>query len=76
MTPKEKAKKLVEQFRPHSKYWDCFNDEPLEENHAKQCALISVNQIIQSNPHSNPLNSTPYSTMDYWFDVKKEIEKL
>lgn len=40
---KIKAKELVEKFMPHAKNWDCYHDEPLEENHAKYCALIAVN---------------------------------
>ena len=43
---------------------------------AKQCALIAVIEIINANPHSNPLNTDVYSTMDYWQEVKSEIEKL
>ena len=43
---------------------------------AKQCALIAVDLIITSNPHSNPFNTEVYSTMDYWQEVKSELEKL
>ena len=43
----------------------------------KICALVCVDEIINSNPHSNPLNTNPvYSTMDYWQEVKSEIEKM
>jgi hypothetical protein len=63
MTPQEKAQELVEKF-----YWDYDT--------AKQCALVAVDCIITSNPHSNPLNTEVYSTMGYWQEVKKEIEKL
>jgi hypothetical protein len=60
MNPNEKAKDLV------FKKFGC----------KKQYALIAVQEIINSNPHSNPFNTIPFSTMDYWIDVKKEIEKL
>jgi hypothetical protein len=70
MTTKEKAEELF------YKYCELCADSSYPEAMAKKCTLISVNQIIQSNPHSNPLNTTPYSTMDYWFEVKEEIEKL
>lgn len=43
---------------------------------AKRCALAAIEFIITSNPHSNPLNTDVYSTMDYWIEVKKEIEKI
>ena len=36
LTPKEKAKKLYELFSKHAKYWDCYNDSPLEIDHTKQ----------------------------------------
>lgn len=69
MRPEEKAKDLVGKYG----IW-CWNNE--WEEVAKKCALIAVNEIINSNPHSNPLNTEVYSTMDYWQEVKQEIEKL
>ena len=68
-TPKEKAKDLVDRY-----YWT-FGDGYLGEQHI-QCALIAVDYIITSNPHSNPFNTDVYSTMSYWQEVKKEIELL
>ena len=49
-----------------------------EENEAfsKQLALIAVDEIINANPHSNPMNTNVFSTMAYWQEVKQEIEKL
>jgi hypothetical protein len=41
--------------------------------HAIECALIAVDEIINSNPHSNPFNTELYSTMGYWIEVKNEI---
>jgi hypothetical protein len=89
MTPKEKAEELINKFRPHSKYWDCFNDEPLEENHAKQCALIAVDEIIYSYPHTYDIEKDKTkdnedvtiimnvrSNIGYWQEVKEEINKL
>ena len=67
MTPKLKAKELV----------DKFSTVPLLDSYeAKQCALIAVDEIINSNPHSNPLNTDVHSTMSYWQEVKQEIELL
>ena len=71
MTPKEQAKELFEKM-PISKY-DISNDN---FDNAKQCALIAVNYIIASNPHSNPFNTEVYSTIKYWLKVKEEIELL
>lgn len=76
MTPKEKAQYLVDKFTPHAYgVWD-KNGSKEERYHSKQCALIAVDNIITSNPHSNPLNTEVYSTMSYWIDVKTEIKKL
>jgi hypothetical protein len=67
MTPKLKAKELV----------DKFSNVPLLDSYeAKQCALIAVDEIINSNPHSNPLNTNVHSTMSYWNEIKHEIEKI
>jgi hypothetical protein len=74
MTPKEKAEELINKFRLHSRYWDCRNDEPLEENHAKQCALIAVDEII--NDYNTFPNSFKSKHTSYWEEVKNEIEKL
>ena len=73
MTPKKKAKELFLKFRqipPFSPYTG------IDYGEAKQCALIAVQEIINSNPHSNPLNTEVSSTMEYWLKVKEEIEKL
>lgn len=44
--------------------------------HCKDAGIYTVQLIINANPHSNPLNSPVTSTMDYWMDVKGEIEKM
>jgi hypothetical protein len=73
MKPREKAKELVR------KYYNLFSVE-LENTiciyETKQCALIAVDEIISSNPHSNPLNTDVESTMEYWQQVKQEIQAL
>ena len=86
MTPKEKAKELVESFIPYADRHLYFKKlatyVPSEEHQldsAKQCALIAVNEIIKSNPimplefmlESEALDAAN----EYWTEVKKEIEK-
>jgi hypothetical protein len=79
MTPKEKAEKLILKFKKYAYYPKTDDDEifinQLSKN-SKQCALIAVDEIILTNPHTNPFNTDVYSTMDYWKEVKKEIKKL
>jgi hypothetical protein len=73
MTPQEKAKEIVYKFYDEIKYME----------RAKQCAMIAVDEIINSNPN-NPLFSdkktengyTDMTPIDYWQQVKKEIENL
>ena len=76
MTPKEKAEELINKFVEHTKvYHEVLGWEDYIDS-AKKCALIAVDNIILANPHSNPFNTDVYSTMDYWLEVKQEIEKL
>ena len=69
MTPQDKAIELVSRY-----LLTTFIGFHIED--AKKCALIAVQEIILSNPHSNPFNTDVYSTMSYWQEVKQEIEKL
>ena len=59
MTPKEKAKELVNKMA----FEICKTD-------AKQCALIAVDEIIKDKKMFNQIS------VEYWEDVKQEIEKL
>jgi hypothetical protein len=61
MTPKEKAKELV----------DKFDGVGLQmRNEAIACALVAVDEII------NLLGDITNNEIDYWESVKQEIEKL
>jgi hypothetical protein len=66
MKPKNKAKELTDKYIKYTPVKFDFEN-------ARQCALIAVDEIINSNPHSNPLNTELYSTMGYWIEVKNEI---
>jgi hypothetical protein len=66
MTPKEKARELVEKY-----YW-IFGDGYLGQQHI-QCALIAVNEIENLMYESG---NTPEFTKKYWQQVKQEIENL
>jgi len=66
MTAKEKANEL------YSKYDDLLNKDFINpivfDNQIKQCALIAVDEI---------LNTDIFSTTEYFYNkVKKEIENL
>jgi len=66
MTPKEKAAYLVVRYM----------SKVVNKKLAIECALVAVQEIICSNPHSNPLNTDFTSTMKWWMDVQEELEKI
>ena len=73
MTPKEKAQEL---YNTYEQLGRDFTRGVSMNEFAIECALIAVDEIIKSNPHSNPMNTYGFSTMAYWPEVKHEIEKL
>lgn len=66
MTPKEKAVNLVEQFASV-----LMHDEVYEES--IKCALIAVDKVIESLHEHHWQNRL---IINYWEEVKHEIEKL
>jgi len=84
MTPKEKAEELYNKYEQLGK--DFTRGVSMAE-FAKQCALIAVDEILNSNPHiyieiggSDCRGDWSYkeaqSNQLYWQEVKQEIEKL
>jgi len=71
MIPKEKARELVCLFIPKLIEINPVSDY-FEE--AKECALICVDEIIDS--HYKVFTGTKESVNDYWQDVKQEISNL
>jgi hypothetical protein len=65
MTPKEKARELVDKYARLDGYDDSIDLSKCEFE--KQCALIAVDEIIKA--------TIPLRT-NYWEEVKQEIEKL
>jgi hypothetical protein len=66
MTPKEKAKELVEKYIE-------FTDTSDEYGYAKQCALIAVDEILKLVSDDLDLY---YKDCIYWQEVKTEIQSL
>jgi len=77
MNAKDKAKELVDKFKIvlMSEDTDCGN-EILCTLIAIEHSKIVVQNVISANPHSNPFNSEPHSTIDYWLDVLKQLNNL
>jgi len=77
MTPKEKAKELVDKFNDYTvqatKYYANGKMEECKED-AKECALIAANEVIDTlYEHHYDSASGAY---EYWTEVKEELEKL
>ena len=78
MTPKEKAKEIVNKFYY---YVESISESQQQEN-AKQCALIAVDEIIKEVPTEildTYKGETQFIINDnykYWLKVKEEINKL
>ncbi len=75
MTPKEKAQELVDKFMD-IKNVKLSDYSVIYLPTAKQCALITVNYIMSSNPHSNLFDTEGKSTISYWMLTKQEIQNL
>ena len=69
MTPKEKAKELVESMAFSCRECDY-------EEKAKQCALIAVDEIINTGPLKMVDWGEIISDKPYWQEVKQEIKNL
>jgi hypothetical protein len=65
MSPKERAKELVDKFKKNTRAYNETNGWEDSAYDAKQCALIAVHEILQITARD-----------DYWQQIKQEIEKL
>jgi hypothetical protein len=65
MKAKEKAKELVDKFYPRATSYSL--DGKNQNENAKQCALIAVDEIIDIVKHID------VDSEDYWKEVKQEI---
>ena len=74
MTPKEKAKELVDRMKLKVDVIDENNYTAENEYGAIQCALICVDEILKS--HYKVLVGVMPKVYDYWQEVKQEINKL
>lgn len=88
MSPKEKAKELVNKFQ--KQIFFAVSDERLDIEEAKGCALIAIDEIIESAPrypndvdwddvgatHQYYYEAQHEESLNFWKQVKQEIEKL
>jgi hypothetical protein len=69
MTPKEKAFELIDKYS----LLVPIEFGGMDKNLAKQCALIAVDEIINSRKEHLVQSIKFY---EYWTEVKKEVERL
>ena len=71
MTPKEKAEELVQKFEEYG--W--LDEKTSMWESAKQCAIIAVDEIIET---FIPKNNRNYlcEEIEYWQQVRTEIQNL
>jgi len=84
MNSKEEAKALVNEFYSiisglELNYISSLITFPNGDSHfktAKQCAIIAVDEIIKSSPHKHITDTWVILNIDYWNEVKTEIQNL
>jgi len=80
MTPKEKAKELVDKYLCIEEIYnvDLFCDECGINEAAKYCALIAVDEVLNELFEMALVTGSSYvhKHIDYYQEVKQEIEKL
>jgi hypothetical protein len=74
MTPKEKAKELVNKYYIILMKKNYPNVAQMDA--AKECALIAVDELISSHNKWDDYAQTNSEEYYYWQEVKQEIEKL
>ena len=72
MTPKEKAKELIDRMLDVAYNHDCYGSEYLV---AKDAALIAVDEVVAADWYI-PTSEDFEKWTSYWQQVKQEIEKL
>lgn len=74
MTTKEKALEIVQRFGRIIPFQDTYYSEEelykMHKKNAKECALICVDEILKSQ------HNVWENTIEYWQEVKLEINKL
>lgn len=66
MTPKEKAEEL----------FDKYDDYPLTYHWKKECAIIAVDEILNLMIKEFKWDIFYNVYIEYWLEVKQEIEQL
>ena len=80
LKPKDKAVELINKFTIRTKFLDEFKGwvDYTDSSHAKQFALIAVDELIDSHYLLTTTHDVEPSIRckSYWKEVKEEIENL
>jgi hypothetical protein len=79
MTPQEKAQQLLHEYRMlFMDEGEDYGEEILVSVLSKQCALIAVDEILNNfgSRVGDKTHYCNYLTIQYYQEVKQEIEKL
>lgn len=80
MSPKEKARELVDKFHPMTYTAVHAQNMTGEYTDAIRCALILVNEILKNsvgyNAYDGVTDNDIWADNNYWEEVKSELEKL
>jgi hypothetical protein len=73
MTAKEQGIQLINDFEYAKKYSNSNN--AMSRELAKECALIAVKKILESNPTLITCNTSELNYA-YWIEVKNQLNQL
>ncbi len=73
MTPREKAKELVDKMKLATDEFGYIN---INTERHKQCALIAVDEILDLNLGLSNCDEGNWAIDKFYLEVKQEIEKL
>lgn len=77
MTPKETAEELINKFLKLTSKHEQLETAGLGAiTLAKRCALIAVDEIINNVIIPNDIDVWDIYILNYWQEIKQEIEKL
>ena len=76
MTAKDKAKELFDKFCHAIRTEECDDGYFTNVVHAKRCALIAVDLRLKGDFIFSSIEYGGEESLEYWIEVKKEIEKL
>ena len=77
MEAREKARELMQRFNEPTQQWDELDGFIPHKHNAKTCALIVVDEIFQILEDDENIYVLGHSSyIDFWQEVKQEIEKL